>query len=305
MSAGWVAGSVRARALARRRLGPGRTRMLAASPSLGQALMTLTGTPYGRHVDPHQRPAEAQRAVAAVFLWHLRVLAGWLPREGVETARTAAGWFELANVDELLQRTGPREGVFQLGELATAWPSLERSTTPAQLRAALAATRWGDPGETDIRAIRLGMRMSLAQRIAGRAPQCAAWSAGVVAVCVASERFGARQVLPGMARRRAARLIGAAAVDALTLPEMISQLSARARWALDGVEDPADLWRAEARCWARLERDGLGMLSEPGFTSGPVVGAIAVLATDAWRVRAALESAARGGGPVEAYDAVA
>jgi hypothetical protein len=29
------------------------------------------------------------------------------------------------------------------------------------------------------------------------------------------------------------------------------------------------------------------------------------MAADAWRVRAALEIAARGGGPLEAYDAVA
>ncbi len=44
-------------------------------------------------------------------------------------------------------------------------------------------------------------------------------------------------------------------------------------------------------------------------TSAPVIGSVAVLAADAWRVRAALEVAARGGpgspGALEAFDAVA
>jgi hypothetical protein len=36
-----------------------------------------------------------------------------------------------------------------------------------------------------------------------------------------------------------------------------------------------------------------------------VLGAVALLAADARRVRAALELAARGGAPLEAYDALA
>ena len=36
-----------------------------------------------------------------------------------------------------------------------------------------------------------------------------------------------------------------------------------------------------------------------------MVGAVAVMTADAWRVCAALEIAARGGGPMEDYDAVA
>ena len=42
-------------------------------------------------------------------------------------------------------------------------------------------------------------------------------------------------------------------------------------------------------------------------TPGPeiLVGAVALLAVDAWRVRAALEVAAHGGGPLEALDVVA
>ena len=46
MSAGWVAGSVRARALARRRIGAGQARRIAACGSLGEALAMLAATPY-------------------------------------------------------------------------------------------------------------------------------------------------------------------------------------------------------------------------------------------------------------------
>jgi hypothetical protein len=126
VSAGWVAGSVRARALAQRRLGAGAARTLAASSSLEVALAALAASPYRQEVRPGQRLAEAQRAVAATLLWHLRVLAGWLPREGADMLRLLAGWFEVANVDELLHRLagGEAEEPFRLGALATAWPRL-------------------------------------------------------------------------------------------------------------------------------------------------------------------------------------
>jgi hypothetical protein len=58
-----------------------------------------------------------------------------------------------------------------------------------------------------------------------------------------------------------------------------------------------------------VERDGFTLLRQPLTTSAPVVGAAAVLGADAWRVRAALEVAARGGSQdpraLEAFDAVA
>ena len=49
-----------------------------------------------------QTLAATQHAVAATLLWDLRVLAGWLPRDGVDLLRALACWFEIANVDELL-----------------------------------------------------------------------------------------------------------------------------------------------------------------------------------------------------------
>ncbi|MFI5079696.1 MAG: hypothetical protein ACHQCE_01390, partial [Streptosporangiales bacterium] len=79
MSTGWVAGSVRARALARRRLGAAAARQLAASGSLADALRVLAATHYGREDLGGQTLAGAQHAVARTVLWDLRVLAGWLP----------------------------------------------------------------------------------------------------------------------------------------------------------------------------------------------------------------------------------
>ena len=101
MSAGWVAGSVRAKALVRRRLGADGARRLAACGSLGDALGLLAATPYGANIRRDQPLAAAQHEVAGILLWDLRVLAGWLPRDGVRLLRTLGAWFELANVDEL------------------------------------------------------------------------------------------------------------------------------------------------------------------------------------------------------------
>ena len=53
---------------------------------------------------------------------------------------------------------------------------------------------------------------------------------------------------------------------------------------------------------SRVEQDGLRLLRTSSLNRDVVLGAVAVMACDAWRVRAALELAARGGGPLEAYD---
>jgi hypothetical protein len=304
MSAAWVAGSVRARALAGRRLGPARARQLAASPSLDAALHSLAATPYGRDAAPGQTLGQAQRAVAATLLWHLRVLAGWLPRDGVRILRSAAGWYELLNIDGLLCRNGADEP-FVLGALETAWSRLAGVSSAAELRRTLAASPWGDPGTDDPRAIRLALRFACAERIAAAAPAARPWVSGAAAVLLAGERFGARVEPSGQARERAGRLLGSAALDAPALVELARRLPAGVSWALTGVEHPSELWLAESRCWAKAERDGLGLLRTSGFDGAPVVGLAAVLAVDAWRVQAALEMAARGGRPMEVYDAVA
>jgi len=160
VTAAWVAGSVRARGMVRRRYGAAATRALAASPSLAEALVTLAATPYGHDVHPDQTLAEAQHALGATVLWHLRVLAGWMPRQGADTVRLLAGGFEIANVDEHVRSLRGRSTAppYRLGTLATAWPRLGRTASLAEIREVLAASSWGDPGEESPWAIHVGMR---------------------------------------------------------------------------------------------------------------------------------------------------
>ena len=316
MSAGWVAGSVRARALARRRIGARAARQVAASGSLADALRLLAATPYGREVHPGQTLAQAQHGAAAVILWDLRVLAGWLPPGGVPLLQALAAWFEIANVDELLMILDGRplaldarepavQGeLFTLGSLATAWPRLRNAGSVAGLRAGLAASAWGDMGADSAAAVRFGMRARWALRVAGFGEPAPAWATAGAALLVAGQRFVAGQPIPAAALASLRGVIGTA-VDADTLAGLAAALPSRGRWALAGVTAPGDLWRAEAAWWARVQRDGFSLLRTSASGAAPVLGAAAVLAADAWRARAALEIAARGGGPLEDYDAVA
>ena len=167
MTAGWVAGTVRARSMARRILGAETGRQLAASTSLAAAQRLLAPTPFAGAAEPGMSLAAAQHAVAASVIWDLRVLAGWLPRDGVSLLRVLAGWFEIANADELLQAFAGRPvgPVFELGALATAWPRLRETRDRSELRQALTASAWGDPAGSDSRDIRLGMRIRWADRL--------------------------------------------------------------------------------------------------------------------------------------------
>jgi hypothetical protein len=307
MSAGWVAGSVRAKALARRQLGAAAARRLAASSSLAEGLRTLATTRYGRGIEPGQGLGPAQHAIAATMLWELRVLAGWLPPPGVQLLRALAGWFELANADELLQTMAgqPAAPEFRLGALATAWPRLREAANPGELRVALASSPWRDPGGETALAIRLGMRGRWAAWVASRGEPARSWAAGAAAVLLAGERFAAGRPVDPAVIGGVLRLLGAAAVTAPTLEDLAGRLPAQARWVLSGISSPAGLWRAERAWWARVEQDGFRLLHSAAAGRGPVLGAVAVLAADARRVSAALEIAARGGGPLEAYDALA
>ena len=132
-----------------------------------------------------------------------------------------------------------------------------------------------------------------------------AWAAGTVALLVAGERFAAGRAVDPAIVGSALSLLGPAALRAATVEEMAGGLPPRAGWVLAGVTAPADLWRAEQAWLARVERDGLRLLRTSSLDSGTVLGALAAMACDAWRVRAALEIAAHGGESLEAYDELA
>jgi hypothetical protein len=311
MSAGWVGGSVRARTLARRRLDAGAARQLATSGSLRDAQQVLGETAYARRIHPGQDLAGTQHSVASALLWDLRVLAGWLPQGGVRLLRVLAAWFEIANVDEMLQALGGRPAgpEFQLGALATAWPRLRKATSRSGLRAALTASDWRDPGGDSDRAVRLGMRVRYASRAAALGGTVGDWAVGAMALLVAGE-LGAcghagGHVADGTVLGEAASLLGPAAMSAQTLAELADRLPSSARWALEGISAPDGLWRALATWRAKVEQDGLRLLRTASLDSQVVLGAVAVMACDAWRIQAALEIAARGGRPIEAYDELA
>ena len=307
MSAGWVAGSVRSTALARRRLGADRARQLASCGSLDDALAMLAATAYGPRLHPGLSLAAAQREIADSVLWDLRVLAGWLPAGGLRLLRVLGAWFELANVDERLQSMAglAADDEFRLGALATAWPQLRQAASNRELRTALAASAWQDPGGESSYAIRLGLRARWAVRAAALGDPARAWAAGAVAVLVAGERFAAGRPVDPAIMGSALSLLGPAALGAATVADMAGRLPSRAGWVLTGITEPADLWRAERTWLARVEQDGQRLLRTSSLDSGVVLGAVAVMACDAWRARAALEIAARGGTPLEAYDELA
>ncbi|WP_316770621.1 hypothetical protein [Streptomyces sasae] len=309
MSAGWVAGAVRARALAVRCPGAAEAREIAACPSLDEALRRLGGTPYVKYTREAAGLSEAQRAVSATLLWHLRVLAGWLPRGGARLLVPLVSGFEVANVVARLSPEHPeRQGrvpPYRLGALETAWRRLDRAATPAELRSALAASPWGDPGGDTAWALVTGMRMGAARRTALVVPQARDWAVARAALLTARELFVHGRTLPTPVRRDAARLLGGRAPVAASYQEFRHVLPAPARRLLADVEEPAGLWRAEAGWWRTVRDDGVALLRDGRHGPGVVVGAVAVLSVDAWRVRAALESAARGGRLGEAFDALA
>jgi len=307
VSAGWVAGAVRARAMARRRLGAGGARALAAAPSLADALLTLAASPYGRYVTPGQSLPQAQRAVADTLLWNLRVFAGWLPRGGGDRLRVLAGWFEIANVEEVLRSLAGEtsEPPFRLGGLATVARGLDDVRSPADLRRVLAASPWGDPGGESPGDVVPALQLAWAERVAAAVPPARDWAVAGTALLVARVQFLGGRRLGDAARASSRRLLGSAAADAGSLAELGSVVPRGARSALAGVGEQEALWLAEARWWQQLDLDAGRLLRRPRFSLDPVVGTVASAAVDAWRVRAALECAARGGQGLEVFDAIA
>ena len=240
-------------------------------------------------------------------MWNVRVLGGWVPRDGSATLRVLMGPFEIANVADHLRRMqgAATPEPYRLGSLGTAWPRLARTTSPGRLRQELATSPWGEPGGDSATDVLWSMRMALADRAVPVAPVVARWAGGAVALLLARALAHEKGGLPPAARDRAARVVGATAVAARTLPELLPALPSTAAWALEDTADPGDLWQAECRWWARVERDGQGLAR--GAVAGPdqVVGAVALMVVDAWRVRAALEVATRGGSAIGVFDAVA
>lgn len=303
MSRPWVAGSVRARSLARHRLGAEGIRAIAASASLESALALLANSIYARDVRLDQSLAEAQRAVSNTALWHLRVLTGWLPGGGADIARLIAGYWEMANVSAVLGalESARPPTLFDLGALRATGRRLHDARSPRQVRTALAHSPWGDPGSNDGAEIVSWLRMRWAERLALNVPASPRWASGLLAIFLARELFvaGRRPDMKGWPTSP----LGTGWERATTVTELAARLPTQCRWSLEGVVDGADLWRAEARWWRGIESAALAHLARfrPGRPED-VVACIALLGVDAWRTRAGLTLAAHGGQPIEAFD---
>ncbi|MFE2314468.1 hypothetical protein ACFXC8_15025 [Streptomyces sp. NPDC059441] len=148
------------------------------------------------------------------------------------------------------------------------------------------------------------MRMAAVRRTAVAVPPARRWAQGRAVLLTARELCVYQRSLPEPAQRHAARLLGGRASAAASYQEFRERLPSAAGWVLANVEEPDALWKAEARWWRTVQADGAAMLRDGRYGPRVVVGAVAVLSVDAWRVRAALESAARGGRPGEVFDAL-
>jgi hypothetical protein len=297
VSAGWVAAGVRARGLSRRRLGRDGVRQLAAAGSITEAVATLSRTPYGHDVRAGMQLDRAQHATTTTLVWHLRVLAGWGPAVEFGGMRVLATMFEITNVtSHLLGLDGrPAPPPMHLGSLAVAWPRVALARTPEQVRQVLAASAWGDPGASDAATVRVALQLAWARRVMEGVPEAGRWAGGFAALVVAKLiTVGAWSGTGPKQLHDVRRVLGHRCQEARSVAELVADLPRSAAWVLDDIEEP-DLWKAESRWWRALDAEGSALLarSRPGEAS--TIGAFGVLAADAWRVRAALELAARGG----------
>jgi hypothetical protein len=292
--------------MARRRLGGSAARELARS-STELALHALAESAYGQDVRPGLTVTQAQHAVRAALLWQLRVLAGWQPRRGAELIRRLAAWYEIANVEEHFRRFADQltEPAYDLGALATAWRRLATCGSPGQVREVLASSPWGDPGGDGPYAISVAMRFTWAQRVATLSEPLVPWAAAAAALLLAREQLLVNRTLPSSARKAASALLGHRAVEASSVAELATAAGRNAAWVFEGIDEPAELWRAESAWWRRVEDDGFAMMRSTRADSRPLLGTVAILGADARRVCAALEISDRGGAPLEVFDAVA
>ena len=305
MKPGWTAGVTRARLLLNRAIGPGLASTVAASPSLADGLAALAGSAYGERVQAGQDLTSAERGAADTLLWHLRILAGWLPVAGAALVRALAGWFELANIDARLAALagGWREPApFVLGPLATAWGAAEQARTIEELVDAISVSAWTLPRAHSAAELAIGLRVAWARRVVESAPGAADWVAGAGAL------LAVRELLVEHSGKYSEQLrhypgIDDRAFGVGTLAAFRDAVGPRAGWALGTITEPDELWRAELAWWDRVEEDSRLLLRHSDDES-VVLAAVALLAVDAQRTARALRSAAQraGAGPAGPVD---
>ena len=305
MSARWVAGSVRARLLLQHRVGAETARLVAQAGSLESAIGLLSAS--GSVPDARVTSLEAsQRDVAALLALRIRLLAAWLPQDAAGGLRPLASWFELVNIEDRLAYFGGAElrAPYELGIFSTVWAGAAATQSVDELRDMLAGSSWGDPGSDDPEDIHLALRLAWARRVAAQVPAARPWAAGAVALLLAAELFVAGRGVDDELVRRVR--LGRSWPQAGSLAELRGLLPRAGAWALAGIDDPADIWRAELAWWRRVAADAELMTRSRLDGSDVVIGAVALLAYDAMLLTVALAVAARGGSATaqEVFDAL-
>ena len=305
MAAAWVAGSVRARLLLQHRAGPETALLVAQAGSLEEAVGLLSTT--GAAVEARGASLEAaQRAVAASLALRIRLLAAWLPRDGVAAMRALAGWFELVNIEDRLAYFAGAElrTPYELGMLSSVWAARSHRAERRRGASPARASSWGDPGSDDRDDVHLALRLAWARRVSTQVPVARAWAAGAVALLLAGELFVAERPVDDDLVRRVR--LGRSWAGAASISELREELPRVAAWALDGVDDPADLWRAELAWWRRVAADAELLIRTSLGGSAVAIGAVALLAVDAMLLTVALAAAAQGGRATarEVFDAL-
>ena len=127
-------------------------------------------------------------------------------------------------------------------------------------------------------------------------PEAVGWATTYATLVLARCLASGVSLEPGTpAATHARAVLGERLVQSRSLRDLTGRLPRRSAWLLADVSGPEDLWAAEASWWHRLWGDGLLLVRRGGAEPGTTVGAVAALAADAWRVRGALEVAAREG----------
>jgi hypothetical protein len=268
---------------------------VAGSRSLADGLAALAGSAYGERVRGGQDLTTAERGVADTLLWHLRILAGWLPAAGAALVRALAGWFEVTNIDARLAALagdGREPAPFVLGTLATAWGAAEQARTIEEVADAISDSAWALPRARSSAELAIGLRVAWARRVVESAPEATDWVAGAGAL------LAARELLVTRSSEHAERLrrfpgIDDRALSLGTLAAFRDAVGARAGWSLATIAEPDELWRAELAWWDRVAADSR-LLLRRSDDEAVVLAAVAQLAVDAQQTARALRSAARG-----------
>jgi hypothetical protein len=307
VTVGWVAATMRGRALLRRTTGVAGARAVAATPSWDAARDLLAGTVAGRGLPRDADRGGARSAASAATVWQLRVLAGWVPPASTGLVRLAAGPVEIADIEAHLDALegGPRREPVPLGSLGTAWPALGRTTSAQAARDLLRRSSWGDPGGTDRISMALGLRVAWLRRIQVAAGRAAPWAGGALAVVVARERFAFERAISPVTGRDVDHALGRAWRAAGSLAELTDLLPPAARWPLAGIDRADDLWWAERAVAQRVAEEAGARAATGGADRATLVAVLALLLVDLWRVHAAIDLAGRGPAGAEAFDAVA